>query len=364
MTPPPAPSEPPIRAELRTQTFCLTVLAVVAVGFALWWLQPVMIPFVMAAFLAIAFMPLVDLLETRGRLSRTLAVCVALLLAVLVLLAMGVLVYNAAAQFTDEKKLAQYQEQLTKMTKDLAASLPLERFGVDEDNFLQATSLLLENSMKSVLSSVPLAVAAVLSKSGLVLIFLFFLLMSSVKRDQPIGGVWGEMESRIRSYILTMTALSGVTGILVSLVLWYFGVQAAAVFGLLTFLLNFIPSVGSFISIILPIPVVLLSANLNGFEKLLAIGIPAIIQFAIGNFIQPKLMGEHMRLHPVVILIALIFWGTLWGVVGAFLAVPITSIIRIACERHPFTRPVADLMAGRLSAFREEPAVPIAAEST
>src|SRR5271169_1618809 len=132
MTPPPAPSEPPIRAELRTQTFCLTVLAVVAVGFALWWLQPVMIPFVMAAFLAIAFMPLVDLLETRGRLSRTLAVCVALLLAVLVLLAMGVLVYNAAAQFTDEKKLAQYQEQLTKMTKDLAASLPLERFGVDE----------------------------------------------------------------------------------------------------------------------------------------------------------------------------------------------------------------------------------------
>ena len=113
--------------------------------------------------------------------------------------------------------------------------------------------------MKGVLSSVPVAVAAVLSKSGLVLIFLFFLLLSSVKRDQPIGGAWGEMEGRIRSYILTMTALSGVTGILVSLVLWYFGVQAAAVFGLLTFLLNFIPSVGSFISIILPIPIVLLT---------------------------------------------------------------------------------------------------------
>jgi AI-2 transport protein TqsA len=185
--------------------------------------------------------------------------------------------------------------------------------------------------------------------------------MSSIKRDRPIGGAWGEMESRIRSYTLTMTALSGVTGILVGVVLWFFGVQAAAVFGLLTFLLNFIPNVGSFISIILPIPIVLLAGNLTGFDKFLAIGIPAVIQFAIGNFLQPKLMGEHMKLHPVVILMALIFWGTLWGIVGAFLAVPITSIIRIACDRHPFTKPVANLMAGHLDAFREEPPVVVAA---
>jgi AI-2 transport protein TqsA len=135
-------------------------------------------------------------------------------------------------------------------------------------------------------------------------------------------------------------------------------------FGLLTFLLNFIPNVGSFISILLPVPIVCLSPNFTTLQAVAAIGIPAIIQFAIGNFIQPKLMGEHMRLHPVVILMALIFWGTLWGVVGAFLAVPITSMIRIACERHPFTRPVAELMAGELGAFREEPVVALANETT
>jgi AI-2 transport protein TqsA len=361
---PPTPAEPPIRAELRVHTICLSTLTVVAVGFALWWLQPVMIPFVMAAFLAIAFMPLVDLLEVRCRLPRTLAVCVALLLAVLVLLAMGVLVYNAAEQFTNEKNLAQYQDQLEKMMKDLAASLPLERFGIEESKFLDYFASNLQSGVRGVLSGVPVAAAAVLSKSGLVLVFLFFLLMSSVKRDQPIGGAWGEMESRIRSYILTMTALAGVTGAFVGGVLWFFGVQAAAVFGLLTFLLNFIPNVGSFISIILPIPIVLLTGNLNGFEKLLAIGIPATIQFVIGNFIQPKLMGSHMRLHPVAILVALIFWGMLWGIVGAFLAVPITSIIRIACDRHPLTRPVANLMAGRLDALREEPLVVSASEGS
>lgn len=354
----PTPAEPPIRAELRIQTICLTILAVIAVGLALWWLQPVMIPFVMAAFLAIAFMPLVDMLEARCRLPRTIAVCVALFLAVLVLLAMGLVVYNAAGQFTNEQNLARYQNQLTAMMKELAASLPLERFGTDEQNFIKTFSGFLEDGVRGVLSGVPVAAAGVLSKSGLVLIFLFFLLMSSVKRDRPIGGAWGEMESRIRNYLLTMTAISVVTGVLVGLVLWLFGIQGAAVFGLLTFLLNFIPAVGSFISIILPIPIVLLTANLNGFEKLLAIGIPAVIQFIIGNFIQPKLMGEHMRLHPVVILIALIFWGTLWGVVGAFLAVPLTSIIRIACDRNPFTKPAANLMAGHLDSLRNEPPPP------
>ncbi len=187
----PAPAEPSIRAELRIQTVCLTILAVVAAGFALWWLQPVMIPFVMAAFLAVAFTPLVNLLEVHGRLSRTLAVCVALLLAVLVLLAIGALVYNAAEQFTDEKNLTRYQDQLVKMTKDLAASLPLERFGIDEHDFLQSFASILETGVRGVLSGVPVAVAAVLSKSGLVLIFLFFLLMSSVKRDRPIGGAIG-----------------------------------------------------------------------------------------------------------------------------------------------------------------------------
>ena len=198
---------------------------------------------------------------------------------------------------------------------------------------------------------------AVVKTSGLALIFLFFLLLSSVKRYRPIGEHWGEMEDRIRSYVIAMTAIAGVTGILVGVVLALFGVQAAVLFGLLTFLLNFIPNVGSFISILLPIPIVWLAPNFTTTQAILAIGIPAVIQFFIGNFIQPKLMGEHMKLHPVTILISLIFWGMLWGIVGAFLAVPITSIIRIACDRHPLTKPVANLMAGRLDYLRDEPVV-------
>ncbi len=350
----PAPVEPPIRAELRIQTVCLSALTVVATAFALYWLRPVMIPFVVAAFLAFAFRPMVDLLEVRARLPRTIAVCVALLAAVLVLLGTAVLVSNAVGQFTDEKNLKQYQDKLSELLKNVTESLPLEKVGVSAEQFTRFVVTNLESLLQNLLLGVPAAMAGIVSQSALVLVFLFFLLMSTVKRDRPIGGAWGEMEDRIRAYIFTMTTLSGVTGALVGAVLSIFGVQAAVLFGLLTFLLNFIPNVGSFISILLPIPIIWLS-DLTLAQKLMATFIPAIIQFIIGNFIQPKLMGESMKLHPVVILMSLIFWGMLWGIVGAFLAVPITSIIRIACDRHMLTKPVANLMAGHLDALRNEP---------
>ena len=211
--------------------------------------------------------------------------------------------------------------------------------------------------MQTLLLGTTNAILSIVKQSVVVLIFLFFLLLSSVKRDRPIGGAWGEMESRIRAYIVTMTLLAAITGILVGAVLAILGVQAALLFGLLTFLLNFIPNVGSFISAVLPIPIILLAPNFTLPWAIMAIAIPGAIQFFIGSFLQPKMMGDSMKLHPVVILASLIFWGMLWGFVGAFLAVPITSIIRIACDRHPLTKPVANLMAGKLDSLREEPLV-------
>ncbi|HZZ27961.1 MAG TPA: AI-2E family transporter [Pirellulales bacterium] len=376
-------SEPPIRAELRIHTVCLTVIAVVTAGVALAWLRPIIIPFIIAAFLALALMPLVDFLEIRARMSRTLAACMASLLAVLLLIGMGLLIEVSFDQITSN--VDQYEtklESIIKWVEDLPfvqwwttktttpaaeeAAANVSETGAPtvpvphpkKTNPLADLSLgAIQNLLLGATGFVGGVAWAIISQSVIVLVFLFFLLLSSVKHDRPIGGAWGEMESRIRSYLITMTLLSAVTGALDAVVLSILGVQAAVLFGLLTFLLNFIPNVGSFIATLLPAPMVLLSSNFTLAEGMMAILIPGVIQFVIGNFIQPKLMGEHMQLHPVVILLALIFWGTLWGIVGAFLAVPLTSIIRIACDRHVFTRPVANLMAGRLDSLREEPVV-------
>lgn len=82
----------------------------------------------------------------------------------------------------------------------------------------------------------------------------------------------------------------------------------------------------------------------------LVLAIPGLIQFTIGNVIAPKVMGETLDLHPVTILLALIFWGMLWGIPGALLATPITAIMRLMLARMELTAPLSSWMAGRFSA--------------
>ena len=131
------------------------------------------------------------------------------------------------------------------------------------------------------------------------------------------------------------------------LILWAIGLEPALVFGVLAFLLNFIPSVGSIVATLLPLPLALLQ-----FESSLAITacvvLPGIVQFSIGNVVEPRVMGEGLDLHPVTVLLALIFWGLVWGMTGMLLATPITAVLRIILDRISATRPVAELLAGRL----------------
>ena len=177
------------------------------------------------------------------------------------------------------------------------------------------------------------------------LIFLFFLLSGeSAVRSR---GVRADVEAKIQRYIVIQGALSAATGILVGGILAVLGVPLAMVFGLFAFLLNFIPSIGSLIATLLPLPVVLMSPEISSTVAVLAIVLPGLVQFAIGNVISPKVMGDSLELHPVTILLALMIWGALWGIVGMLLATPIMAVLRMLLERMELTRPVAQLMAGR-----------------
>jgi AI-2 transport protein TqsA len=137
------------------------------------------------------------------------------------------------------------------------------------------------------------------------------------------------------------------TGIGVWLILTLLGVEMALVFGLFAFLLNFVPNVGSLVATLMPLPIVLLG-DYSTSVQVLAIILPGGVQFMVGNWLEPKLLGDSMDLHPVTILLALIFWGMVWGLVGALLATPLTAIVRILLDKEEITRPVAELMAGRL----------------
>ncbi len=182
--------------------------------------------------------------------------------------------------------------------------------------------------------------------AGLVLIFVIYL----VSARRPAGlrtGIYAEIDSKVRRYLLTKIAVSATTGLLVGIILALFGLDLALVFGILAFLLNFIPSVGSIIATLLPLPIALVQYE-SVWPIIGVIVLPGIVQTVIGNGVEPKVMGEGLDLHPVTILLALIFWGLLWGIVGMLLAAPMTAVLRIVLARIETTRPVAEILAGRL----------------
>ena len=136
------------------------------------------------------------------------------------------------------------------------------------------------------------------------------------------------------------------TGVLIGVILTFFSVDLAIMFAIFTVLLNFIPSVGSIVATLLPVPVLFFQYGLH-WQFVCILILIALVQLLIGNIIEPKLLGDSMGLHPITILGFLVFWGLAWGVAGMFLAVPITVILKIILHKIEPTRPVAELMAGR-----------------
>jgi AI-2 transport protein TqsA len=121
------------------------------------------------------------------------------------------------------------------------------------------------------------------------------------------------------------------------------------VFGITAFLLNFVPSIGSIVATLLPLPIALVQYD-SLWPVLGVLLLPGLVQIVVGNGVEPMVMGEGLELHPVTILLALMFWGLLWGIPGMLLAAPMTAVLRIVLVRIQTTRPVAELLAGRLPA--------------
>ncbi len=329
----------------RIQTVCLLLLSAVAAGSALYWLRPVMVPFVLALFIALGISPLVDLQARRLRLPRPVAVGTTLLL--VVVMAMGVLTVVSGAVSQLASNASTYQRQIEQLIGEVAGALPLETFDITREELLARLGSIPVGAIGSVLLSTTNALLDLLSKSLLVGIFVIFLLIGS-SGSTRLSGVWAEIAGRIERYLAAKAALSATTGVLVGGTLGLLGIDLAMAFGLFAFLLNFIPSIGSLIATLLPLPVLIASPNVSFGVAVAAIAVPGVIQFTIGNLIEPKVMGDSLDLHPVVILVALIIWGMLWGIVGMLLATPMTAIMKILFERLELTRPLAELMAGRL----------------
>ena len=169
------------------------------------------------------------------------------------------------------------------------------------------------------------------------------------KRVARIREVIEAINRRIGSYLALKTLLSILLGVVSWAVMALFGLEFAVLWAVLIAFLNFVPYIGSVLGVVLPVLMTIVQFEDLGTILTMLLALSAV-QFVIGNFLDPYVMGNSLNLSPFAILISLAVWSELWGIPGAFLAVPITAIVTIVFSEFPGTRPVAVLLSknGRL----------------
>ena len=162
-------------------------------------------------------------------------------------------------------------------------------------------------------------------------------------QDGRTSRVLDQIYRSTNRYVMVKAIVSAITGAVCYLVLILIGVDFAFLWAMIIFGLNFIPYVGSAIATLLPAAFSVLQFG-SPWPALWVMGIFVIIHTVIGNYIEPRVMGKSLNLSPLVVLIALSFWGSVWDLLGMLLSVPITSIILITLAQFPETRSFAILL--------------------
>ncbi len=169
-------------------------------------------------------------------------------------------------------------------------------------------------------------------------------LFGDVAQADKVERIISSIIHRVNYYLLVKTLVSVVTGLMVYAVARFFDLDLAAALGMLTFLLNYIPSIGSIVATVL-VALVAYVQLADGSLTLAIFLIVGAIQFVNGNIIDPMLMGRTLRVSSFGIIISLAFWAAIWGIPGMFLAVPIMVAMMIVCSHVPGLRAVAVLLS-------------------
>lgn len=337
---------------LRLQTVCLMILSLAAVIHLLVNLRSVLVPFIVAVFIVSGVSPILERLQRHLHVSRIVAAAIAFSVGASLSVLFGISVWLSVAEL--QGRSDEYLQGVRSLTGriepfipaailDAATEIPAAANGREAGSGIPGV----QSMIRSGIAQVSQVLGEVLSSGTVVLIFVFFLLLGAPQK-QLRNHTLRQFDQQVKSYLSLKTIISIFTGLAFGLALRLFGVPMALTFGVLAFLMNFIPNIGPVIASALPLPLILLDPNASATWMCCVIITIFAIQLISGNLLEPRIMGESANLHPVTILLALMFWGTIWGIVGMFLATPVTAVIRIGLERIPFTRSLAMLMAGQI----------------
>ena len=321
-------------------TISLVIIALVAVAFTLYFTRPIMIPFILALLVRILIDPIIDFQTKNLQIHRFVAIIVAIFIIIGLFMIIVPIIIDSLVFFL--KSADEYNYKVLLLIETIITKLQEFQIEINKDVIRESfLSLPFLNWASSALSNG----ANFIAKFFLVIIMTLFLLIGSTGKRKT--ETWDNINKQVKKYIFAKFITSAVTGILVGMIYWFLGLDLALIFGTLTFLLNFIPTFGSIVAVLLPLPVAFLQFDTTTMIVLVII-LPSIVHLIIGNIIEPKMFGQTFDLHPVTIIIALISWGILWGITGMLLAAPLTAIMRISFNNFETTKPFALLLSGKL----------------
>ncbi len=329
---------------LITLAACVVVVAGIRAAEAL------VVPFLLSVFIAIISTPALLWLEDR-RMPRWFAMIIILIAIICTAVMLSILIGSSIKNFSQD--LPEYQQRLASLLKQIADWV--NQYGVDLSTST-LISYLNPGAAMQLVADVLNGLGSIFGNIFLILLTVVFILFeaSSMPRKLRAGlsnaeeslGTFIIVASNVNRYLAIKTVTSLATGLVVAIALAIIGVDYPLLWGLIAFLFNYIPNIGS---IIAAVPAVLLAlVQLGTGEALITIAVYVVVNVLIGSIIEPRMLGRQVGLSTLVVFLSLVFWGWVFGPVGMFLSVPLTMTARIALESNAKTRWLAIVLGNEV----------------
>ena len=309
----------------------------------------ILVPFLLAAFLAIICSPLMFWLNRKG-VPQTLSVLILIVGIVLAFLLLTGFIGTQINSFS--KALPGYQSGLVSKQAELLAWLKGK--GVDLSEYTNLESFD-SRSIFSLFGQVLTSLGGLLTNAFMILLTMIFILFEASTLPDKVKAATGDPENSlqqfteatggINKYMAIKTWTSLLTGVLVASWLWFLGVDYPFLWGLVAFLLNYVPNIGS---IIAAVPGVLMALVQFGVIKAIWVGGGYLaVNLTIGSVLEPRFMGRGLGLSTLVVFLSLVFWGWVLGPVGMLLSAPLTMILKIGLEHFEDSKWLAILLSAK-----------------
>lgn len=326
--------------------FLITTAAAMIVVAGLRAAASILVPLVLAAYLAALSAPLLKVMPRVPGLRRIphwVAVVLTALGVILVVVLVATVLTVSVKMLLGSLPL--YRERLTALVDPLlarAAALGVDTSALRESLFGPSRAL---GIVHAVLGSV----LAVLSDGLLILLLYVFALLGVPGHGERLREALGDaapqrlrrMRDQAQGYLRLKTIVSLCNGLGFGLLAWLLGIEFALLWGFLAFVLNYIPNLGAIVATTLPALLALVSRGLP--TALTLVGGAIVLDQVLSRVVEPRLMGRSLGLPPLVVVMSLLFWGWVWGPVGVVLAVPLTTTLKIILDETPDLRWLAVL---------------------